>query len=236
MTNNKLLETFILHTVRKTIQGKDLQEVLRGFNLNHFKKLPTNLGKIRYAKSMLPHIGQGSARTVYAVSGDRVLKIAMNHKGIAQNQAEVDVFLEMDQAGFGSVVAKAIDYDPKYHWILSEAEQPFTRGYDAEQTFEKKTGVTFSLFRVILRSLHSFPLENIGLLGRSSHPTDFSNKLEKIAENPPFILKALEYAMRHLNLLEADLTHIEHYGKTADGRIVLLDYGFTHDVQMRYYE
>jgi len=236
VTNNKLLETFILHTVRKSIQREVLQELLRGFNLNYFKKLPTNTAKMNYAKGILPHMGEGSARTVYAASGDKVLKIAMNQKGIAQNKAEVDVFLEMDRAGFGNAVAKAIDYDPKYHWVLSEAVQPFDRGPPAEKAFEKGTGIPFSFFGFLLRNIRETPVKDIESISKNYRLSwDERIKLEDIAKNPPLILRALEYAMNHLNLVISDLTHVSHYGKTADGRVVLLDYGFTHDVEMWHY-
>ena len=216
------------------MQREVLQELLRGFNLNHFKKLPTNLAKMNYAKSILPHMGSGSARTVYAVSGDKVLKIAMNQKGIAQNKAEVDVFLEMDRAGFGAAVAKTIDYDPKYHWILSEAVQPLSRG--STGVFEKATGIPFSFFGFVMRNLRTTSLKDIESIAKNySLSWEERIALEDLAKKPPILMRGLEYAMNHLNLLIDDLTFLTHYGKTADGRIVLLDYGFTRDVEMWHY-
>ena len=36
-------------------------------------------------------------------------------------------------------------------------------------------------------------------------------------------------------LVSTDLAKIGHWGKTADQRVVLLDYGFTDDVRNDYY-
>ena len=46
----------------------------------------------------------------------------------------------------------------------------------------------------------------------------------------------MEYAMsKKINLVRADLDRLGHYGYTVDGRVVLLDYGFTQDVKKKYY-
>jgi hypothetical protein len=37
------------------------------------------------------------------------------------------------------------------------------------------------------------------------------------------------------NLLPADIDSINHWGKTPDGRCVLLDYGYTEDVHKSHY-
>jgi hypothetical protein len=40
---------------------------------------------------VFPYMGSGSSRIVYALSTGKVLKIATNDKGIAQNEAEFEI-------------------------------------------------------------------------------------------------------------------------------------------------
>ncbi len=228
-------------TTRESFSGfqpKSLTEILRSFNLNHFKSLRGNLAKIAYASKILPHMGEGSSRTVFAVSGDKALKIAKNQKGIGQNEAEVNMFLEMQRRGFEKILATAIDYDPKYTWVLSEVVRPlsYSKKTDA-QLFEQKIGMSFDIFALIIEHMRS---------GLQKAPTVAHERLfltqntfqemQKAVENPSALLEALHFAVNNLGLDPMDLVTLQHYGIASDGRIVLLDYGYTEDVKLRYYE
>ena len=51
----------------------------------------------------------------------------------------------------------------------------------------------------------------------------------------PFVLNIVK-SLESSELLIGDLLNAGHWGKTADGRIVLLDYGFTRDVAEKHYK
>lgn len=51
----------------------------------------------------------------------RVLKIALNKQGIAQNEAEINIFTNPITK---PIVAKVYDYDPNFLWIISELVRP----------------------------------------------------------------------------------------------------------------
>lgn len=51
---------------------------------------PSYAKKLAYAASHLEKISSGSARVVYKVDDEKVLKVAKNIKGLAQNKAEAD--------------------------------------------------------------------------------------------------------------------------------------------------
>lgn len=77
------------------------EAALRGFSLDVLRKETDRLRKYQYPEDVayylrrfvgehynLPKMGQGSSRIVYALTSGKVLKIALNDKGLAQNEAE----------------------------------------------------------------------------------------------------------------------------------------------------
>jgi hypothetical protein len=48
-------------------------------------------------------------------------------------------------------------------------------------------------------------------------------------------LNSVASLMKHTDQQVADLLNPSHYGKTADGRIVVLDYGYDSKVMNMYY-
>jgi hypothetical protein len=60
------------------------------FSMKTLLAQPSYTKKLAYAASHLEKIATGSARTVYRVDDDKVLKVAKNAKGLAQNKAEAD--------------------------------------------------------------------------------------------------------------------------------------------------
>ena len=58
------------------------------FNMAEFKTLTTFAECIRYCQTRLQRISSGSARIVYKIDNEKVLKLAKSRKGIAQNEAE----------------------------------------------------------------------------------------------------------------------------------------------------
>jgi hypothetical protein len=45
------------------------------------------------------------------------------------------------------------------------------------------------------------------------------------------------YALQKINHVKTDdLVHIDHWGKSVDGRVIVLDYGFTEKVEREHYQ
>lgn len=64
---------------------------------------------------MLQNIGSGSSRTVYKVDDEKVLKLAKNRKGLAQNEVEYNnSFDDLD------CLSKVYNFDPESYWIEAE--------------------------------------------------------------------------------------------------------------------
>lgn len=60
------------------------------FDLRYFSTIPTFKDRIQYCKDRLKLLGNGSSRIAFQVDDKKVLKIAKNSKGIAQNMKEED--------------------------------------------------------------------------------------------------------------------------------------------------
>lgn len=58
------------------------------FNFVEFNNIGSFAGKKRYCDERLQKLSSGSARIIYKVDEEKVLKLAKNAKGLAQNQEE----------------------------------------------------------------------------------------------------------------------------------------------------
>lgn len=188
------------------------------FSLNKFKELDGIHIMLDYADSFLETLGTGSSRRAFLLSGKYVLKIALNEKGLAQNQAEMDVFTNPQSQ---AVVAKVYSFDPKYQWLISDLVKPIT---DVGE-FQQLSGIEWREF---------CDQVNRGMKNKAVEPSDDA-----------FVKSVVNTALKN-NLLRGDIAQqdhsreasedvLSHWGKTPGGRLVLLDYGFTHEVWASHY-
>ena len=62
-----------------------------GFSIEYMKRLPSLKKRYEYCVEYLGKpVGRGSSRVVFQYNDDIVIKLALNGKGIAQNEAEYD--------------------------------------------------------------------------------------------------------------------------------------------------
>lgn len=186
------------------------------FDLNKYKSLTDIEEMNKYAATYLDKLGQGSSRAAYLLSGKYALKIAINDKGVGQNRAEVDVFTNPKSA---KVVAKVYSADKSYSWVISDVVKPIK----SVDEFKQLTGVPWEGFcRFVAAAIKS----------------------KKMPDEAPDFVKSVVQTALASNLLRGDLVDlkdgdphsvIDHWGKTPDGRAVLLDYGFTGEVWEEHY-
>lgn len=177
----------------------------------------------------LRFLGQGSSRIVFAIDSRKALKMALNAKGIAQNQAELDTATD----SHNGLVAKILQYDPEFKWVVSELVRPI----DNEAEFKQLTGVPWTVFAYLLTFSPTEWKSHV------SNTIRYIGSFEKVDVTPEEVLKSpfLNMAMTSLAslkkpLLEADLMKLDHWGKTPDQRVVLLDYGYTAEVWQNHYD
>lgn len=173
-----------------------------------------SLIRLLNATDGVTYIASGSARAVYKVNDDKVLKIAKNPKGIAQNQTEADWGLK----NYG-VAAEWYDVSDEGLWIESElcSKVKIT-------DFKKELGFTFAYFCDCLRYYY-FSSKN-----RPCHKPD---GYDETWDNE-FIRPYYEY-LGDFGVPVGDLTRISSYGRNHEGEIVLVDTGLSEDVYRNYY-
>lgn len=217
MQNARTLREYLTLVVEK-VRSKRAVKTRWGsptFNMKEFQSLPSSEIMIVYAMNYLEPLGSGSSRTAFVLTPKKVLKIAKNEKGIAQNEAELQVYTDpatMD------VAARIHEADVESRWIVADLVRPLTNPVE----FERLTGVSWGDFSIDLSSTISKLARERGFKLRNDAP-EFTKKVVDMAERGATKLKL------------ADLMVLDHWGKTPDGRVVLLDYGYTEDVATKHY-
>jgi len=193
-----------------------IEERKRPFRLEHLKSLTSVKDVVAYANNTLKKFDAGSSRKAYILNTRYVLKVAYNKKGIAQNEAEIDIFTN---PATKQLTTKIANYSDDYSWLIAELVRPMDRG--AEDVFESRFGT----------SLYSITLIVKGLMGggKKEDYTEYCNEeCFSFAESLISLLKTTE-------LVIDDLSREEQWGQTPDGRIVILDYGYTTTTKQLYH-
>jgi len=237
---------------------------LRGFSLDILKKKMPEFEKYGYPESIgrqirnlvdgqykLPYMGVGSSRIVYALSTGKVLKIALNDKGVAQNQAEHEVSRDPSLKYIG---ARVYETDPNYYWSVMEVAKIYESSTDLKLDLGIPKNLSerwnYEIRKAIedLRSIYNLGYNVEDVIERRYDSDDLGDgdpdfdedkeAFRKFLENPPKGLLALvdltDTGLGGHSLEMGDIV-TDHFGKTADGRPVLIDYGFTTGVAEGYY-
>jgi hypothetical protein len=204
-----LLREFVALVVEKvrTKKGVDSKFGDR-FDLKKFKELPSSEVMLQYASLFLDKLGKGSSRMAFTLSSKHALKIALNAKGIAQNETELDVFTNPKSK---KVVAKIYGADDEFRWLISDLVKPVNNSDE----FAELAGVRWPEFVNCM--------------------IDYVKHHDPMPDNIDEFVAAVVVTAKQNDLLIGDLVEVNHWGKTPDGRIVLLDYGFTHEVWSSHY-
>lgn len=194
-------------------------------------KSPVQINKYM-TSSGYKQLGCGSSRCAYVISSKWALKVAQNDKGYAQNEAEVDVVTNPKSK---PIFAKIQDAAPDYSWLLSELVRPLKD----RNEFEKLTGVNwYDAMQMMGGFEEGIPLDaDFDDDEVDAVPQTMAAMLKKYRGSVKKLkfLKALTTLMGLHKLLPGDTQNLSHWGKTADGRVVILDYGFTDQVHKQHY-
>lgn len=148
---------------------------------------------------------QGTARKIYPLEDNKVLKMAKNPKGIQQNLTEIHIGTDKE---FSDVVSNVSKYDEKGKWLIAEKAKPMT-----EYKFEELLRYQADGFFFWLR----FDNEE---LGKYYNKQPFSLKIKKLIEK--------------YDLDRFDVAQMSSWGHIGN-RVVLIDYGLTRHIARKYY-
>ena len=198
------------------------------FNMEEFKTLTTFNQRIKYCSARLPRIGAGSSRIVFQIDDEKCLKLAKNQKGIAQNEAEDDGYIQSLD-----FVAKVYDVHPQYHWL----EMQLARKAKVSD-FQRLTGFNFKIFCAWVDYIKTKYSRRRCFYRDASFDKLFGSDefYEKIEYT---IFDAVDQYMSNMTLeASGDLQRISSWGIVNDGgeeKLVLIDCGLNDDVAKQYY-
>ena len=171
----------------------------------------------KYCVKMLGEpIGKGSARFVFQIDDTRVLKLATNMKGVAQNKSEVMVYQQAPNKTFMPIVYNDSDME-NYFYVISEYVLPAE-----EKDFETVLGVPFYTLVEIFSNYYR------------------GDEIKKYEEYLPKIRHLLQYftEMSKIGVNTHDWFNLENWGLTkrhGKAIMVTLDNGLTNNVANNFY-
>lgn len=191
--------------------------------LNQLDDIRSFNGKIKLADQNFKRVGSGSGRVVYSITDDRVLKLAKNSKGIAQNQVESNIG---DDYTAKHIVANVFDSADDNSWVLAEKSKKVT-----EKRIKELTNIPslWDLQKFLVNQIDS----NKGrrsIYGMDQEMVDFFWENE-------FSSSLIEFAVNYGQSV-GDMGRPSTYGEVMkDGQptIVLTDYGLSDEVYDTHY-
>lgn len=188
----------------------------KSFNRQHLESLESVNDVYEYVtNSGLREIGRGGGRAVFLLNSSKVLKIAIPNEmtgedddfGREQNESE---FMLSQNPIISGGVAKTFEHGPNFEWIIAELVRPIDGSKEFQELIGAPVGMKTLVQAIWQQSLPEFKrfVEKNGLNVQRTHG----------------LLAALR-SMKKMNVNVHDIQRLEHWGKTVDGRLVILDYG-----------
>ena len=193
--------------------------------------------RLEYALQRATRLGGGSSRVAFVIPDqgrETVLKIAKNRKGLAQNQAEVDI-LDDGYLGRLDIVIPLVDYDKTRRepvWIQTEKANKISNTKLAKLLHAggrwPMTNFTYAVHAVLgTTGKWMSSLEDIkkDMLNTGSTEQDIDIFLEYVNDVASLVSSS--------SLLIDDLGSARNWGE-YQGRPVIIDLGFTESVRPMY--
>lgn len=195
------------------------------FIMDTFKSIKSYAGKIKYAKENLGKpLGSGTARTVFNIDGTKVLKLAKNQKGVAQNEAETTWY---NNDYYDNIIANVIDFDEvNYYWVEMEL------AYKAKKSdFKRLWNVNFDDFAMYLINRDNVHNNKSKIYNQDPKLVYYLDNNDNVSTVVDFLLST-DMAVGDLNRISSWGIVKRPYGDT----LVIIDFGGTEDVIKTYYK
>ena len=200
------------------------------FNMDEFKTLSSFQKRVDYCKQRLKRVGAGTSRIVFEIDNEKVLKLAKNSKGIAQNEEEIKLGRDMYA---GNCFAKIYDFDENGLFVEMEKAVPAK-----EKDFERLTGYPFDMYCDFLNrcAKNYLPLN----ISKNIYINRIYNDAYQscIDDCESFICEVMDYMMNYQLTTWGDLKRISSYGivnRNGNEELVIIDFGLTEDVYNNFY-
>lgn len=194
--------------------------------------------RLQYALERAPRLGGGSSRVAFIIPDqgrETVLKIAKNRKGMAQNQAEVDILTD-GYLGRLDIVIPMIDYDqqnPQPTWLQTEKANKVSDAKLRKLLHCDKTWMGMMYFTNAVRCMTGdcslfqpdLPAIKERMLLAGQTEQDWDTFIEYVNEVATLVSSS--------GLLADDLVTASNWGEYK-GRPVIIDLGYTEAVKPLY--
>lgn len=195
--------------------NKLMEEYPASFNMEEFKALTSFKDRLNYCNNNLKRIASGSSRTVYKIDDTKVLKLAKNKKGLAQNETEIDLG---SQSYYSNIIAQIFEYEENGLWVEMELAEKINIG--------KFRMITKFDISDIAKYLINFQDSNNGK-GEKYH---LQQPLLQRLHDDEFV-QSLSDFVAGTDALAGDMGKLDSYGLVNRGgeqNIVLIDFGLNH--------
>ena len=216
-TNKKVRESMAKKgfKLQEIIEKQVQNEFVEGFDMDLFKSMKSFSKRVKYANEKLQRLASGSSRIIYKIDDKKVLKLAKNAKGIAQNTTEGDWGLN-DM--YGDIIAKMIDKDDENDmWIVSEYAKKIS-----PNRFKQLLGTDIITFYSYLFKRIEYNQKN------NIYVKELDKETIELLENIEFVHDVIDMII-NFDIAIGDFMRISTYGE-IDGKLVIVDYGLTKSV------
>jgi hypothetical protein len=159
------------------------------------------------------------------IDDEKVLKLAKNNKGIAQNEVEISYGNDYTLDG---IVAEVYESDENALWLEMQLAKKIT-----PISFKQITGWNFNDYANII---YNYGIES-GNAGRYASKKSVPDELTEKAWEDDFTRGIFDY-IGNYGVPAGDLTRLSTYGIVSENgtdSVVIIDYGLTHDVYKSFY-
>ena len=202
-----------------------------GFDTKELKSLKSYAARLKYCTQRLRKIGAGSSRVVFAVDDEKVLKVAKNKKGLAQNQEEMQDWRQNYYDCFAKV------YDASEDGIFLEMQAARKAKYS---DFKRLTGYGFVVMCAWIEYTASLylPRNRMYLRDEKYDRLFDSDEWSDGLDNYNLFGRIHSYLCDTCTKAYGDYCRLSSWGVVSeDGeeKLVLIDFGLTDEVFDSYY-
>lgn len=200
------------------------------FSFDEFNNIKSYNGKLKYANERLQKISSGSARVVYKVDDEKVLKIAKNKKGIGQNSIESDWGLQR----MSDIVAKIFNTNEDHFWVEMELAKKLT-----PNRFKQLTGISLNEVQDMLRVMETLNNSSRRKYLKPEQLKQLHDEFSQKVNDNQFLTSLTDMIMNFGMKYPGDFGRVNSYGEVLrDGVpiVVLVDFGLSESVWEDFYK
>ena len=207
------------------------EAMMEGFRLDMLRGKSFRQKVIYLNEYLGKPIGRGSSRYVYQIDDNTVLKLAINAKGLAQNEREYSILRDQ----YSSIVPNVYNGsdDTNYEWIITDFVLPASKN-----DFKALVGVPFETIQryCVWADTIIHPERDRGnYKSKMRHEFYIDNENnEELIE----LVSAIDDLIGSYDIEPGDLSKLNSWGiKNYNGQagLVVLDTGLSADVYKQYY-